>query len=54
MNCKSPRRTRQHTDYDHVELETTLQKLVLNLLRDCVETDIRVSTDLFNGGGGHG
>ena len=38
------------TNDDHVELETTLQELVLNLLRDGVETDVGVSTNLFSGG----
>ena len=40
------------TDHDHVELETTLQELVLNLLRDGVETDVGVGTYLFSGGHG--
>lgn len=32
-----------------VELETSLQQLVLNLLRDGVETDIRVGANLLDG-----
>lgn len=38
------------TDNDNVELEATLQELVLNLLRDGVKTDVGVGTDLFSGG----
>ena len=38
------------TDHDHVELETTLQELVLNLLRDGVETDIGRGADFFSHG----
>ena len=36
------------TDHDHVELETTLQELVLNLLGDGVETDIRRRTNFLD------
>ena len=43
-----------HTADDDVELETALQELVLNLLRDSVETNIGVGTDLIGGDGGHG
>ena len=43
----------RHTDNDNVELETALQELVLNLLRDGVETDVGVGTDLIGGDGGH-
>ena len=42
------------TNDDDVELEAALQELVLNLLRDGVETDVGVRTDLFSGSGGHG
>ena len=41
-----------HTNDNHVKLETTLQELVLNLLRDGVKTDVGVGTDLFSGGHG--
>ena len=43
-----------HTADDDVELETALQELVLNLLRDGVETDVRVGADLLSGGHGVG
>ena len=36
------------TDKDDIELETTLQELVLDLLRDRVETDIRRGADFFS------
>ena len=49
QNAKENANTR--TDDDHVELETTLQELVLNLLRDGVETDVGVGANLFSGGG---
>ena len=39
------------TDDDHVELEATLQELVLDLLGDGVETDVGVGANLFSGGG---
>ncbi len=42
------------TNDDDVELETALQELVLNLLRDGVKADVGVGTDLFSGRGGHG
>ena len=42
-----------HTADDDVELETALQELVLNLLRDGVETDIRCRTDFLNVCGSH-
>ena len=35
------------TDHDHVELETTLQELVLNLLGDSVETDVGRRANFF-------
>ena len=41
------------TDHDHVELETTLQELVLNLLGDSIETNIGVGANLFSGGSRH-
>ena len=40
-------------DHDHVELETTLQELVLNLLGDSIETNIGVGANLFSGGSRH-
>lgn len=43
--------TKTRTNDDHVELETTLQELVFNLLGDGVETDVGVGTNLFSGGG---
>ena len=52
QNAKENANTR--TDDDHVELETTLQELVLNLRGDAVETDIRRRANLFGGGRGHG
>ena len=42
------------TDGDHVELEATLQELVLDLRGDTVETDIRRGANLFSGGLRHG
>ena len=39
------------TDDDNVELEPALQELVLNLLGDGVETDIRLCTDFVSYGG---
>jgi hypothetical protein len=36
------------TSNDDIELETTLQELVLNLLGDRVETDVGLSTDFFS------
>ena len=47
------RKGETRTDDDHVELETTLQELVLNLLCDGIETDIRVCSDFFSWSGGH-
>ena len=45
--------TETRTDGDHVELEATLQELVLNLRSDAVETDVRRRANLFRGGRGH-
>ena len=42
-----------HTNDDHVELEATLQELVLNLRGDAVETNVRRRANLFRGGRGH-
>lgn len=36
------------TNKDDIELETTLQELMLNLLGDRVETDIRRGADFFS------
>lgn len=36
------------TNDDDVELETTLKELVLNLLGNSIETDVRVGTNLFS------
>ena len=36
------------TGNDDIELETTLQKLVLDLLGNRVETDIGLGTDFFS------
>ena len=41
------------TDDDHVELETTLQELVLDLRGDAVETDIAVGEDGLLRSGSH-
>lgn len=41
------------TNNDDVELETTLEQLVLNLLRDRVETDIGCCTNFLSDYGGH-
>ena len=38
------------TNDDDVELEAALQKFVLNLLRNGVEADVGVGTNLFSGG----
>ena len=46
--------TETRTDGDHVELEATLQELVLNLGGDAVETDIGAGANLFGCWGGHG
>ena len=40
------------TNDDDVELETALQELVLNLLGDGVEADVRVGTNLLSSGHG--
>ena len=40
--------TRIRTNDDDIELETALQKLMLNLLSDTIETDIRARTDFFD------
>ena len=45
---------RARTDDDHVELEATLQELVLNLRGDAVETDILRRANLLCGGRRHG
>ena len=42
--------TETRTDGDHVELEATLQELVLNLSGDAVETDVGRRADLLGGG----
>jgi hypothetical protein len=39
---------KKHTNDDDVELEAPLQELVLDLLRNRVETDIGISTDFFS------
>jgi hypothetical protein len=39
--------TVRRTNNDDIELETTLQELVLNLLRDRVETDVGLCTDFL-------
>ena len=53
----TPQKTREkrmiRTDDDDIKLETTLQELVLNLLGDGIETNIRSRTDFFNVDGGH-
>jgi hypothetical protein len=41
-------RTEKRTDDNNIELETPLQELMLYLLSDGVETDIRRRTNLFN------
>jgi len=41
------------TNDDDIELETTLEKFVFNLLGDRVEPDIRGSTNLLNFCGSH-
>ena len=38
------------TDDDHVELEATLQELVLDLRGDAVETDVRRRANFLGGG----
>ena len=48
------RKEETRTNDDHVELETTLQELVLNLCGDAVETDIGAGANLFGCWGGHG
>ena len=44
---------RRHTNADHVELETTLQELALNLAGDAVETDMALGVDARSRHGGH-
>ena len=39
---------KQLTNDDNVELESTFQELVLNLLRDTVEADIGLCANLFS------
>ena len=41
------------TNSNDVELETTLQELVLDLRGDRVETDIGCRANLLDSGGGH-
>ena len=41
-------RTIERTNEYNVELEPTLEQLMLNLVRDSVETNIRLRTDLFS------
>jgi hypothetical protein len=43
----------RRTNDDDIELETTLQELVLDLLRDRVETDVGSSTNFLFCSGGH-
>ena len=43
----------RRTNDDDIELETTLQELVLDLLGDGVEPDVGGSTDFFHCSGGH-
>lgn len=49
MNARKTRRT----DDDDVELETALQELVLDLLRDGIKTNVRGRAHFFNVCGGH-
>lgn len=51
-NRVSEKKTKIPTNNNDVELETTLQELMLNLLCDTVETNVGLSTNFF-GGGGH-
>jgi hypothetical protein len=41
------------TNTDDVELETTLQELLLNLRSDAVETDMALGVDSVGRSGGH-
>ena len=43
---------RMRTDDDHVELETALQELVLDLAGDAVESDIRARANFLSSGRG--
>lgn len=45
--------TPQRTNDDDIELKSTLQELVLDLLGDGVETDVGRGADFFNCDGGH-
>ena len=45
--------TPRRTNDDDIELETTLQELVLNLLGNGVKPDIGSSTNFFDCSGGH-
>lgn len=47
------RKAKIRTNDNYIELEPSLQQLVLNLLCDRVKTDIGVGTDFFCCGGGH-
>lgn len=49
----SIQRARQLTNADDVELETTLQQLLLNLRSDAVETDVALGEDGGRGSSGH-
>lgn len=46
-------RTLRPTNDDDIELEATLQELVLDLLGDGVKTDVGSSADFFDCNGGH-
>ena len=43
----------RHTDNDNVELETALQELMLNLLRDGIKTNVRGRADFLDISCGH-
>jgi hypothetical protein len=45
---------RAHTDDDDIELKSTLQELVLNLVCDSVETNVSCRANFFNLCCGHG